>query len=354
MDEYRSCQNKCVFCFIDQMPPGLRETLYFKDDDARLSFLQGNYITLTNLSEAEIERIIRYRFAPINISIHTTNPTLRCQMLANKRAGEALQVIDRFYEAGIKMNGQIVLCKGWNDGAELERTIKDLTAYLPQLESLSVVPVGLTRYRERLPRLEAFEQDEAKKVIALVQSFQARLKKEHNAHFVHASDEWYLLAGAELPAAETYDGYPQLENGVGMLRSFLDEVEEALQGKAGEAPPSAKTLSLATGRLAYPYIKTVAERINESFPQIKLHVYEVSNHFFGENVTVSGLICGIDLISQLKSKELGSRLLLPANLVRAGEEVLLDGFTIADIENSLQIPLDIVQSSGHDFIEAIL
>jgi putative radical SAM enzyme (TIGR03279 family) len=316
--------------------------------------LQGNYITLTNLSEAEIERIIHYRFAPINISIHTTDPTLRCQMLANRRAGEALKVIARFYEAGIKMNGQIVLCKGINDGEELERSINDLIAFLPYLESLSVVPVGLTKYRDQLPELAPFEKDEAKAVLALVHGYQAELLKEHNTHFVHASDEWYLLAGAELPAAETYDGYPQLENGVGMLRSFLDEVEEALQSKAGEAPPSAKTLSLATGQLAFPYIKAIAERIMARFPQVKLHVYEISNQFFGEKVTVSGLICGVDLISQLKDKELGSRLLLPANLVRAGEEVLLDGFTIADIENSLQIPLAIVQSSGHDFIEARL
>jgi putative radical SAM enzyme (TIGR03279 family) len=352
MDDYRACQNKCIFCFVDQMPPNLRETLYFKDDDARLSFLQGNYITLTNLGESEIERIIRYRLAPINISIHTTNPALRCQMLTHKRAGEALKIIARLAEAEIKMNGQIVLCKGINDGAELERTIKDLTAYLPHLESLSVVPVGLTKYREGLPSLEPFEKGDAETVLALIHRYQTQLYKERETHFVHASDEWYLLAGTELPKADTYDGYPQLENGVGMLRLFLDEVEEALQNK--EITPPATTLSLATGRLVYPYIKASAERIMRRFPALKLHVYEIGNRFFGESVTVSGLLCGVDIIEQLKDKDLGERLLLPANLLRAGEEVLLDGFTIADIENSLQIPLDIVQSSGYDFIEGIM
>ena len=224
MDEYRSCRNHCVFCFIDQMPPGMRETLYFKDDDSRLSFLQGNYVTLTNMSDHDIDRIIRYHLAPINISFQTTNPKLRCEMLHNRFAGDIFPKVQRLYEAGIEMNGQIVLCKGLNDKAELERSISDLTKYLPHLKSVSVVPVGLSKYREGLYPLEPFTKEEAEQVIDTIEAWQKKLFPQYGLHFIHASDEWYLLAGRELPEEARYDGYLQLENGVGMLRLLKEEV----------------------------------------------------------------------------------------------------------------------------------
>ena len=229
MDEYRSCKNKCIFCFIDQMPEGMRDTLYFKDDDSRLSFLQGNYVTLTNMSDYDIERIIRYHLEPINISFQTTNPKLRCKMLHNRFAGEALKKVDRLFRAGIEMNGQIVLCKGVNDGEELERSIRDLSEYIPCLRSVSVVPVGLTKYREGLYPLEPFIKEDAEDVLQTIHRWQEKLYARHGLHFIHAGDEWYILAGEEMPEAERYDGYLQLENGVGMLRLLMDEFQEALE-----------------------------------------------------------------------------------------------------------------------------
>ena len=247
MSEYRSCSNKCIFCFIDQMPPGMRETLYFKDDDTRLSFLQGNYVTLTNLKEKDIERIIRFKLAPINISVQTTNPELRCKMLHNRFAGQSLKLIDRLYEAGTPMNGQIVLCKGVNDGEELKRSIEDLTKYIPCMQSVSVVPVGLSKYRDGLYPLEPFTKEDACQVIDLIEMWQKKLYKEHGIHFIHASDEWYILAERPLPEEERYDGYIQLENGVGMLRLLASEVEEALKGYSDDGQN--RTVSSATGRL---------------------------------------------------------------------------------------------------------
>ncbi len=259
MDEYRHCHNKCVFCFIDQMPPGMRDTLYFKDDDSRLSFLQGNYVTLTNMSDHDIDRICRYRLSPINISFHAMNPELRCRMLNNRFAGEALKKVDRLMEADIHMNGQIVLCKGLNDGKELEYSIRELMKYIPNLESVSVVPVGLTKYREGLYPLEPFDGEEAAAVIDMIEGFQRECFAEFGIHFVHASDEWYILAGRELPEAERYDGYLQLENGVGMLRLMMDEFEEEMARlKKKDGFPDfrpRRELSIATGKLAFPYIR---------------------------------------------------------------------------------------------------
>ena len=330
MDEYRSCHNKCIFCFIDQMPKGMRETLYFKDDDSRLSFLQGNYVTLTNMSEHDLDRIIRYRLSPINISFQTTNPELRCMMLHNRFAGEALKKADRLYEAGIGMNGQIVLCRGINDGAELERSISDLTKYLPYLTSVSVVPVGLSDFREGLYPLEPFSKEDAEAVIDCIEGFQKEIYEKHGLHFVHASDEWYLLAERELPEAERYDGYLQLENGVGMLRLLKDESQEALEkekkrcakrkkgSRASAGIPAAGEISVATGKLAFPVIREMAEQVEEICPERKIHVYEIINRFFGEAITVAGLVTGGDLISQLRGKELGERLLIPANMLRSG------------------------------------
>ena len=253
MSEYRSCRNKCVFCFIDQMPPGMRETLYFKDDDTRLSFLQGNYVTLTNLSDYDVERIIKFKLAPINISVQTTNPELRCEMLHNRFAGQALKRIDELYEAGVPMNGQIVLCKGLNDGEELERTIRDLSKYLPYMESVSVVPVGLSKFRDGLYPLKPIEREDAAKTIDLIERWQKKLYEEHGTHFIHASDEFYILAGRPLPEEERYDGYIQLENGVGMLRLLEEEVESALQELQGDGLE--EEISIATGQLAAPFIE---------------------------------------------------------------------------------------------------
>lgn len=358
MDDYRSCSNKCIFCFIDQMPPGMRPTLYFKDDDSRLSFLQGNYVTLTNMSDVDVERIIKYHMSPINISFQTTNPELRCRMLHNRFAGEALKKVDRFYEAGIEMNGQIVLCKGFNDGEELERSIRDLTRYLPHLKSVSVVPVGLSKYRDGLEPLEPFEREDAKAVIGQIRRWQEKLYPEYGLHFVHASDEWYVLAGEELPPEETYDGYLQLENGVGMLRLMMEEFEDAMerlsQPGALEGRILSGTYSSVTGQISYPYIRRMADRIMERFPDIRILVYPIRNDFFGERITVTGLLTGQDILRQLRGKELGEILCLPENLLRSGEHVLLDDITVEDIAGTLQVRTDIVKSSGYDFVDAFV
>ena len=356
MSDYKSCSNKCIFCFIDQMPPGMRETLYFKDDDSRLSFLQGNYITLTNMKDKDIERIIRFHLAPINISVQTMNPELRCKMLHNRFAGEALKKIDRLYEAGTEMNGQIVLCRGVNDGAELDRSIRDLTKYIPAMQSVSVVPVGLSKYRDGLYPLEPFTPEQLGDTIDLIEKWQKKIYAEHGIHFIHASDEFYMGAGRPLPEADRYDGYIQLENGVGMIRLMEEEIAEALEqlhpGEAGEVCP--EEISIATGRLAAPYIEQYVERVCRQFPGKKVHVYAIRNDFFGERITVAGLITAKDLIAQLKEQPLGSRLLLPIAMFRSGEETFLDDLTRTDVQNALQVPVDIVKSSGRDFVEAIL
>jgi len=351
MDSYRSCTNKCIFCFIDQMPEGMRETLYFKDDDSRLSFLQGNYVTLTNMSEADIDRIIRYHMGPINISVHTTDEDLRCRMLNNRFAGKVLSYLDRLHEADIPMNGQIVLCKGINDGDQLKKTITDLSKYIPNMESLSIVPAGLTKYREGLYPLEKCTKDDALEVIKTVEYFQQKFYNNYSTHFVHASDEFYLLAGLEVPAEDSYDGYPQLENGVGMLRLLDTEFHDALIEMTVPKVPLKKELSLATGKLAYPYLKRYAKEA-EGLLGVKIHVYEVLNHFFGEDITVSGLICGRDIISQLKGAELGEELLLPVNMFRSGEEYFLDDVTKDEVEQQLGVKIGIVPADGASLLNA--
>ena len=360
MDGYRSCANKCIFCFIDQMPPGMRESLYFKDDDSRLSFLHGNYVTLTNMSDNDIDRIIRYRMSPIYISFQTTNPELRCKMLGNRFAGESLKKADRLYEAGIEMNGQIVLCKGVNDGKELERTISDLSAYAPLLRSVSVVPVGLTKYREKLFKLVPFEKEDALCVIALIEKWQQKIFGEYGYHFIHASDEFYLLAEKELPKEESYDGYLQYENGVGMLRSFMDDFERAFDALSERmvSDPALKAVkrrvTIATGRLAWPVINDSAMKLSALMPELEISVVPIRNDFFGELITVTGLLTGQDIVAQLKGKQLGEALLLSEGLARDSEPVLLDDMSIGDMEKSLQVHIDIVKSNGMDFIEKIV
>ena len=358
MDEYRSCRNKCIFCFIDQMPKGMRETLYFKDDDSRLSFLQGNYVTLTNMSDHDIDRIIRYRLEPINISFQTMNPQLRCKMLNNRFAGDVFPKIKRLADAGIEMNGQIVLCRGINDGEELEYSIREMSKYLPYLRSVSVVPVGLTKFRDGLYPLEPFTAEDAVKVIDQIEAWQKRIYPQYGIHFIHASDEWYILAGREFPEEDRYDGYLQLENGGGMMRLLREETMEALQDLADECSSDAETgvcreVSIATGKLAAPLLRELCVEIQKQYPQVKVHIYEIENQFFGERITVSGLITGADLKEQLKDKSLGEELLLPCSMMRSGEEIFLDDVTVDELEKALQIKVRIVKSSGCDFVRAV-
>ena len=352
MDEYRSCRNRCIFCFVNQMPKGMRDTLYFHDDDARLSFLQGNYITLTNMSDHDIDRIIRYHLEPINISFHTMNPALRCEMLHNRTAGDVFPRIRRLKEAGIELNGQIVLCRGINDGEELEYSLREFEQYLPELKSVSVVPVGLTRFRDRLPKLIPFDADSAGPVIDQIERWQQYYMNRYGTHLVHASDEWYIMAGRELPPEESYDGYLQLENGVGMVRLLTEEIREELRRSAGRKA-SSRHITIATGRLVGPILDGLVREITEVFPQVRADVVPITNHFFGELITVSGLITGQDLTAQLAGRDLGEELLLPANMLRSGENVFLDDMTVEQVEETLQIKTVIVESDGRSFVEAV-
>ena len=367
MDDYKSCTNKCIFCFIDQMPPGMRETLYFKDDDSRLSFLQGNYVTLTNMKDKDLDRIIKYHMGPINISVQTTNPELRCMMLHNRFAGDSLKKIDRLFEAGIPMNGQIVLCKGVNDGEELERSIRDLTKYMPCMESVSVVPVGLSKYRDGLYPLEPFTKEDAIQVIDTIEKWQKKCLEEHDLHFIHASDEWYMLAERPLPEEDSYDGYLQLENGVGMMRLLINEFAEAMEDALAEPGYKEEVMqvlkdefdghhkiSLMTGRLAAPFLRQMAADFMKEFPGYEVEIVDIRNDFFGERITVSGLITAQDLIAQAKERNLGNSIAIPCNMLRSGERVFLDDQTVEDVESALQVPVIIVKSSGLALFEAML
>ena len=365
MSEYRSCCNKCIFCFIDQMPPGMRETLYFKDDDSRLSFLQGNYITMTNMKEKDIDRIIRMHLSPINISVQTTNPELRCKMLNNRFAGEKLKYLQRLYDGQVQMNGQIVCCKNVNDGVELRRTISDLSKYMPYMQSVSVVPAGITKYREGLYPIEIFNREEAGEVIDIIEGYQRQFYKEYGIHFVHASDEWYINAEREFPEEDRYDGYVQLENGVGMMRIFIDEFKDALEQltNSKEYPKLREKLqrvvTIAVGKLTYPIMKKFTDQMEILFPGLTINIFYIRNDFFGETITVSGLITGQDLVKQIKERqdngeELGRILNIPSNMLRIGEQVFLDDMTVAEVETKLGMKLVPVESGGKDFIEAII
>ena len=352
MSEYRSCSNKCMFCFIDQMPPGMRETLYFKDDDSRLSFLQGNYITMTNMKQADIDRIIHMQLAPINISVQTTNPELRCKMLHNRFAGEKLKFLQDLYEAHIEMNGQIVLCKGVNDKDELKRSIEDLSSYLPFMRSVSVVPAGLTKYREGLYPLELFSKEEAGEVIDMIESYQPKFYEEYGLHFIQASDEWYILAERDFPEEERYDGYIQLENGVGMLRLLEDEVAEELSKREGD--DRHRHVTIATGKAAAPSLEKHMQKIREKYPNVQAEVVTIINYFFGESITVSGLITGKDLMEQLEGRDLGDCLLLPCNMLRSGKNVFLDDVTVEEVEERLKTPVQIIDEPGSDLVKAVV
>ena len=352
MDKARSCANKCIFCFVDQMPPGMRDTLYFKDDDARLSFLMGNYMTLTNLSRREIQRIMDLRISPINISVHTTDPELRSAMLKNPRAGECLEVMKQFAQAGIEMNCQIVACPGVNDGPALERTLDDLSGLYPAVTSVAVVPVGVTKFREGLCRIEPYTREQAAALLDQVEQFAAAFLEKQGTSLAWCSDEFYLIAGRPLPEKAYYEDMDQLENGVGMLRLLLQQAELALEdeGQTEVAP-----FSVATGLSAAPFVQEIVDKIREKCGNIKGMVYPIVNRFFGETITVSGLITGTDLIEQLRGRELGKRLLIPDNMLRAGERVFLDDVTVEQLEEALGVAvIPVPADSGFDLADAIL
>lgn len=353
LDEYHSCTNKCIFCFIDQMPKGMRDTLYFKDDDTRLSFLQGNYVTLTNVKEEELDRIIGYRLAPINISVHATDPGVRRIMLGNRFAGDIMEKMRRIKQADLPMNGQIVLCKGINDGEVLERTLEDLSTLHPQLVSVSVVPVGLTKHREGLYELSAYTPEDAARVLSYLEKKRAFFRKRFGTGFVYPSDEWYLMAGRGLPGDKLYDGYPQLENGVGMMRLLIEEFKNALL----KAPPitlKRRCISVVTGVLAYPIIERLCRIFTKKYPGIRINVYPITNQFFGEQVTVSGLVTGGDIMEQLKNADLGEMLYVPENMLRYHEDVFLDDVSIGDLERALHTVVGIVKSDGNSMVKAFL
>ena len=350
MDSARSCANNCVFCFIDQLPPGMRPTMYFKDDDARLSFLLGNYITLTNLSKREIERIIALHVSPINVSVHTTNPELRCRMLKNPRAGETIDVMRRFAEHGIVMNCQIVCCPGWNDGEELMRTMRDLEAMHPGVHSVSIVPVGLTKYREGLEKLTPFTPEHAAETLDMVTAFGDKCLKKHGTRIFFCGDELYLLAGRELPPDEFYEEHTQLENGVGMLRLLETEFRSALRLSD---EPDCVPFAIAAGTSAAPFFQKLLELAKERYPGLDGRVWPIVNDFFGHSINVSGLITGQDLIAQLKGKDLGRRLFISQNMLRRQEMDFLDDVKLSDAVEALGVPIYPVEADGFALWDAI-
>ena len=355
MDKKHSCRNKCVFCFIDQLPKGMRDTLYFKDDDSRLSFLHGNYVTMTNMTDEDIDRIIKMHISPINVSVHTTNPELRCRMMNNKNAGRVLSYLDRLRDAGIEICGQIVLCKGLNDGRELIRTMHDLAALHPAVKSVSVVPAGMTKFRDGLYPLEAFTPEDCAEVIDTVNSFGSKCLEYYGSRIVFPSDELYLRAGRELPKGDYYEDYSQIENGVGMITSMVDEFNEELDFLSEYTDGfTGAVKSIATGAAAYKTIKALAERLCDAVPGLKINVYEIKNDFFGHSITVAGLITGKDLAAQLADKELGDELLIPDVMLKSGERVFLCDMTVDELSDRLGVTVTPTGTSGADFIRSCL
>lgn len=349
MDEPRPCSNHCLFCFVDQMAPGCRDTLYFKDDDARLSFLMGNYITLTNLSDREAQRIIDLRISPINVSVHATDPRLRSVLLGNKAGADSLEWMRRFGAAGIIMNGQIVLCPGFNDGAQLQRTMEDMADW--GFASCSVVPVGLTRYRQGLAKLRPVDREEANAVIDQVDAFGEVCLAKYGSRKFFCSDELYIRAGRDLPEEDFYEGYVQLENGVGMLRSLITEFEAGL--RLEDEPANASPFTMATGVSARPFLQGLLDQASEKLG-VRGQVVAIENDFFGHTIDVAGLITGRDLMAQLKGRDLGERLLIPVNMLRHGGDVFLDDATVPDVEAALGVPVTVVEQDGFDLLDAML
>lgn len=348
IDQPRACHNRCVFCFIDQLPKGMRQTCYFKDDDYRLSFLQGNYVSMTNMQEEDVERILRYHLPRINVSVHTTNPELRQRMLHNKRAGEVLGYLKRFADGGLNLNAQIVLCPGWNDGTELDRTLKDLGELGNSLESISVVPVGLSDHRQNLQSLTGFDQESAKAVVKQVRSWQKKFLESHGTRLVYLSDEFYLMAQMPLPPYEEYEGFPQIENGVGLCASLKYEFEEALFSTKRRKPRRKKTI--ATGKSAVKLMEELTAQLKGD----RLQVIPLENRFFGEAITVTGLITGQDLIAQLKDRELGEEVLISSAMLRHDDDVFLDDTTVSQVQEALGVPVTVVPNDGFALLKALL
>jgi len=353
MDCLKSCKNKCVFCFIDQLPPSMRKTVYFKDDDWRMSFLTGNYITLTNMKEKDFERLFYYHLSPINISVHATDPEVRKKMLTNRFAGDILDKIKRIVDAGIEINCQIVLCKGLNDGEILKKSLEDLENFFPRVKSISIVPVGISKFRHNLYPLEAFEKDDAKEVINMVHKLQDYYKEKYGSYILYCADEFYITAEEEIPSIHRYEDFPQIENGVGMLALMKEEFDEYFK-QLPDIIPDKINISIATGIASYSFINGLVSRLMNKYSNLTVKIYPIKNDFFGDKITVSGLMTGQDLINQLKDKELGSRLLLPENAFRDNDTILLDDVYIEDLEKQFNIPIEIVGVSGKDFIKAIL
>ena len=351
MDEKKRCTNNCIFCFIDQNPKGMRETVYFKDDDERLSFLQGNYVTLTNMRESDVERIIRMHISPINVSVHTMNPDLRVKMMGNRFAGEKLRFLKMLDEGGIRINAQLVLCRDINDGEELTYSLDELCK-LENLESLAAVPCGMTAHREGLPEILPYHKESAADVIRRIEKKAAECLEAFGCRKVFASDEFYLTAEKELPPDEAYEGYPQLENGVGMLRLHTVEFEDALADC--ETEDVSRHLSIATGMLAKSHMEHLASLAMARFPSLRVDVHAIVNHFFGETITVSGLVTGGDLIAQLRGKELGDTLLIPENMLRHEGDLFLDNVSVADVENALHVTLGVTSRDGEDLLHHFL
>ncbi len=356
MDKKHSCENKCIFCFIDQLPKGLRKPLYFKDDDSRLSFLHGNYITLTNLDDKDIDRIIEMHISPVNVSVHTTNPELRVQMMKNKRSGEVLRYLKRFADAGIHICGQIVLCKGINDGAELERSMNDLVEYFPALQSVSIVPAGKTKFREKLFALESFTKEDCKSVIEQVEAFADKCLDKFGSRLFFCADEFYIKAELPLHDDDYYEGYAQIENGVGMLTSLLTEfgletpyIEEYL-----EEYKKPRKVSVVTGMAAKDQITDMCSRLSSIVDGLEIEVYPIINNFFGHEITVSGLLTGADIYDQLKDKELFDELILPPNVLRSEGDLFLCGMSIDELSEKLNVKIRLSGNDGSGFIRAML
>ncbi len=353
MDEQKSCRNNCIFCFIDQLPKGLRDSLYFKDDDSRLSFLFGNYITLTNITEHEIERIIKMHISPINISVHTTNPELRCKMMHNRFAGDALNVLYRLAEAGTKLNCQLVLCPGVNDGDELKRTLDDLIGLYPSVQSIAAVPLGMTKYRDGLEKLTPYDEKKARETIDIIEKYAKSCYEKYGTRIVFAADEFYIKANLPIPDESFYEDFAQLDNGVGMCALLKSEFVAACENEEYNKSLSHIT-TISTGSAAYPLICELVDIAKKKWHNLECNVYEIKNDFFGESITVAGLITGKDLISQLKNKKLGDCLLLPSSMFRAQGDIMLDDTSIEDIEAALNVKVKIIQNDGYELLSAIL
>ncbi|NLM28434.1 MAG: DUF512 domain-containing protein [Clostridiaceae bacterium] len=351
MDKERHCRNKCIFCFIDQLPRGMRKSLYYKDDDVRLSFLFGNYVTMTNIDHDELNRIIKHRLSPVNVSVHTTNPELRVYMMGNKNAGDVLSKMKLLAEGGISLNAQIVLCRGINDGTELDKTLDDLSGLIPSLKSVSVVPIGLTRFRDNLPQIRPYDKKSALSVISQVEEWQRNFKKRTGSRIVFLADEWYLMTGTRLPEYEHYEDFPQLENGVGMVPLLIQEFSDALQ--SGKKPYKKGTVSIATGTSSFSTISMLAKQAENHYPGVKVHVYPIINEFFGNTVTVTGLLTGMDIYTQLKEKPLGDRLLLCSTMFRAGTCIFLDDMSLDKLSGLLNIRAVKVENNGEALLDAI-